>query len=313
MSPALRLAPFALAACATATAAPLRCAESPAPQGPARHAGAVHPTLPTLRLENLRFQDLSECATGTCSIEGASPLAPTTPATDDGATTLPPAMAWVQVIRPGAAVAIARRANTDLLGVALVGTLSIERPGAPQVAPLRAAGWTAFLVPDGDAVLRAVGDAPAAAILVSAQGEAAITGRARDVELSDLVTHETLTWADGAMHARIAFEGPRSPRASLGVLIASDDAAVAEHAHDRAWEVLAAVSAAGHLHVPAQSVPGVARPLQARDRSVTAGSIVYVPAGVRHAWIPDGTHPLIAVQVYSPAGPEQRFRGLAGR
>jgi mannose-6-phosphate isomerase-like protein (cupin superfamily) len=140
-----------------------------------------------------------------------------------------------------------------------------------------------------------------------------VPGRGADVETVDLVTTQDLSWAHGAVHARIAFEGPRSPRASLGVLLASDDAPVAEHLHDGAWEVLAALSAAGRLHVPAQSVPGVSAPLEARDRTVTAGSIVYVPAGVRHGWVPDGTRPLIAVQVYAPAGPEQRFRGLAGR
>lgn len=312
MRAALAAACAALAACATQ--APPRaqgCVEAPALQASMRRPSAIHPVLPTLRLENLRFQDLADCATGTCTVDGASPSAPTSPATQDGATTLPPAMAWLQVIRPGAAVAIPRRANTDLLGVALVGTVSLERPGAPQVAPAHAGPWTAFLVPDGDAILRAAGDAPAAAILVTASGSSPAGERPRDVQLRDLVTAQDLSWAQGSVHARIAFEAPLSPRASLGVLIASDNAPVAEHAHEGAWELLAAVSAAGRLHVPAQTVPGVAQPLEARDRTVTAGSIAYVPAGVRHAWIPDGTHPLIAVQVYSPAGPEQRFRGLS--
>lgn len=307
---ALALA-LGLSACASRTAPPPRCAEPVTAAAP--RPRAVTPSLPTLRLENLRFHDRADCAAGECRVEGASPFAPAQPATQDGATTLPPAMAWLQVVHPGATVVVPRRASTDLLGVALVGEVSLDRVGAPQVAPVRARPWTAFLLPDGDAVLRAAGSDPVAVLLVTATGDAPASDRGQDWVLQDLVSAETLSWADGAVHARIAFEAPRSPRASLGVLIASDDAPVAEHAHDGAWELLAAVSAAGRLHVPAQTVPGTSLTLAARDRTVTEGTIAYVPAGVRHAWMPDGTHPLIAVQVYAPAGPEQRFRGLAGR
>jgi hypothetical protein len=299
-----------LLGCATTPPPRAACAEV-APAGTVVRPRSIAPSLPTLRVENLRFHDLAVCASGECRVEGASAFAPARPATEDGATTVPPAMAWVHVVHPGAALVLPRRAATDLLGVALVGEISLERPAAPQVAPVRAGPWTAFLVPDGDAVLRAVGGAPAAALLVTATGDAPVTGRGGDVVLRDLVALDDLSWAGGAVHARIAFEAPLSPRASLGVLIASDDAPVAEHAHPGAWEVLAAFSAAGRLHIPAQTVGDVT--LTARDRSVTGGSIAYVPASVRHAWVPDGTHPLIAVQVYAPAGPEQRFRGLAGR
>lgn len=306
MSPALLLA------CAAAPTPPPRCAEAVTP-AVAHRPRPITPSLPTLRIENLRFHDRAECATGECRVEGASPFAPAQPAAQDGATTLPPAMAWVQVIRPGATVIVPRRPATDLLGVALVGEVSLDRVGAPQVAPVHAPPWTAFMLPEGDGVLRAAGSDPVAVLLVTATGDAPSGDRGRDWVLRDLVSHEDLSWADGAVHARIAFEAPLSPRASLGVLIASDDAPVAEHAHPDAWEVLAAVSAAGRLHVPAQTVTGTDITLSPRDRTVTEGTIAYVPAGVRHAWIPDGTHPLIAVQVYAPAGPEQRFRGLAGR
>lgn len=305
-------APLALAllsACAAAPPPAPRCADAVS-SAVTHRPRPITPSLPTLRIENLRFHDRAECATGECRVERP---APAQPAAQDGATTLPPAMAWVQVIRPGATVIVPRRPSTDLLGVALVGEASLDRVGAPQVAPVRAPPWTAFFLPDGDGVLRAAGEEPVAVLLVTATGEASAGDRGRDWVLRDLVSQDDLSWADGAVHARIAFEAPLSPRASLGVLIASDDAPVAEHAHPGAWEVLTAISAAGRLHVPAQTVPGTDITLTARDRTVTEGTIAYVPAGVRHAWVPDGTHPLIAVQVYAPAGPEQRFRGLAGR
>jgi hypothetical protein len=38
---------------------------------------------------------------------------------------------------------------------------------------------------------------------------------------------------------------------------------------------------------------------------------VAVPSGVEHAFVPGGTRPFVAVQLYVPPGPEQRFRKLA--
>ncbi len=263
-------------------------------------------TLPALTLGNLRFRDVHECGAGEC-VHAGSPVAPGAVAVEDGATTLPPTSAWVQVIRPGAAVQLPADPAVDVLGVTLVGAVSIESPSAAGGSAARAVAWTAFRAPGAGVVLRAVGAEPAAAVLIRASGGGS-EAPARPV-LHDLSTGETLRWAGGAMHARIAFEGQASPRASLGLLFASDDAAVAEHAHPGAWETLIALSAAGHLHLPAQRAGD--RELPARDRTVTDGTIVYVPAGVRHAWVPDGTHPLVAIQLYSPPGPEQRFRALA--
>ena len=38
---------------------------------------------------------------------------------------------------------------------------------------------------------------------------------------------------------------------------------------------------------------------------------VLIPAGAKHAWKPEPGSKLVAVQMYSPPGPEQRFVGLA--
>ena len=39
--------------------------------------------------------------------------------------------------------------------------------------------------------------------------------------------------------------------------------------------------------------------------------MVPVPPGVKHSWKPDPGTKLVAVQFYSPPGPEQRFKALA--
>src|SRR5262249_52438885 len=113
-----------------------------------------------------------------------------------------------------------------------------------------------------------------------------------------------LTWAGGAMHARLGFEGPA--RASLGVLMASKDAAVPPHRHDTSWEVLCALSAKGS----AKRAKGSGSK-EFESIEVAGGSVVTMPKATEHAWTPSGDAPLVAIQLYAPPGPEQRFKKLA--
>ncbi len=90
--------------------------------------------------------------------------------------------------------------------------------------------------------------------------------------------------------------GTGSAEASVTLLELSPGAAVAEHTHEAA-EYLYVVAGAAELTV-------AGKPL-----AVKAGDAVFLPKGVKHtAKVPaDAKGPLSAVQVYSPAGPEQRF------
>jgi hypothetical protein len=107
-----------------------------------------------------------------------------------------------------------------------------------------------------------------------------------------------LTWAEGKMHAHLDVEAAVSPFAYVGRL--EGDAPVAEHQHDGVWEVLAAVEGEGTFTLGS-------KPYRLKDEQ-----IVVVPPGVKHAFSPaPGSH-LRAVQLYSPPGPEQRFRVIAG-
>lgn len=108
---------------------------------------------------------------------------------------------------------------------------------------------------------------------------------------------EELTWAEGRMHAHLDVGTDLSPEAYLGRL--SGSAPVAEHTHPEQWEILAAVEAAGTFTV--NGVP----------HRLGAGEILAVPPGTRHSWQPDPGSTLVAVQIYDPPGPEQRFVGLA--
>lgn len=107
-----------------------------------------------------------------------------------------------------------------------------------------------------------------------------------------------LVFAGGAMHAHLDLDDRAvSPSVYLGRL--SGSAGVPEHAHDKSWEILCAFEAAGSFMFAGQ------------PRRLGPRECVFLPPGTRHSWQPDPGSTLIAVQLYAPPGPEQRFKKLA--
>jgi mannose-6-phosphate isomerase-like protein (cupin superfamily) len=107
-----------------------------------------------------------------------------------------------------------------------------------------------------------------------------------------------LAFMGGAMHARLDLDDRAVvPSVYFGRLMGT--AGVAEHAHDKSWEVLCAVEAAGTF-----TLAGQVQRLGPR-------TCVFVPPGAKHSWQPDPGSTLVAVQLYAPPGPEQRFKKLA--
>jgi mannose-6-phosphate isomerase-like protein (cupin superfamily) len=115
------------------------------------------------------------------------------------------------------------------------------------------------------------------------------------VDLKDAKNH---SWADGAFHARIAFGGQYELPVSLGTLISSPDGKISEHDHPT-WEHIAILEGAGTMN------------LAGADHRVAPGAIFHIPKGMKHAFAPSGSSRLVAVQLYTPSGPEQRFIQLA--
>lgn len=107
-----------------------------------------------------------------------------------------------------------------------------------------------------------------------------------------------LTWAGGKMHATLLVEKDDAKFVYAGLL--DGTAGVAEHVHERSWEALCAIEAAG-----AFTLAGI-------EQRLGPKTCVFVPPNTKHSWTPDAGSTLSAVQFYVPAGPEQRFRGLAG-
>lgn len=124
-----------------------------------------------------------------------------------------------------------------------------------------------------------------------------------------------LEWAHGTMTARLDVAPPNgtdakgagkpdagakptlSPELYLGRL--DGTGAVAEHIHATQWEILAAVEASGTFV------------LDGTEGRLGPRQIVMVPPGAKHAWKPEPGSRLVAVQMYTPPGPEQRFVALA--
>jgi mannose-6-phosphate isomerase-like protein (cupin superfamily) len=110
-----------------------------------------------------------------------------------------------------------------------------------------------------------------------------------------------LTWGKGTMHAHLDVgsskeDEPVSPRLYVGRL--SGTGAVAEHRHQDSVEVIAAVEASGTFTIAG------------KPHRLAAGEIVTVPKDTLHSWTPDPGSKLVAIQMYLPHGPEQRFIAL---
>jgi mannose-6-phosphate isomerase-like protein (cupin superfamily) len=69
--------------------------------------------------------------------------------------------------------------------------------------------------------------------------------------------------------------------------------------HPDSWEILCAVDAAGTFT------------LDGKDQRLGPRQVVTVPPATKHAWTPDEGSNLVAIQLYAPPGPEQRFKALA--
>jgi quercetin dioxygenase-like cupin family protein len=226
-----------------------------------------------------------------------------------------PALVWSHDLgAPGATVRFPRHASVDVYGVVLKGAVTLRGDeGGPALGAKR---WVAFRAPGAGASVAASEAGARVLLAVVTAGEplrdalatpaagAAWKTRPAALAVVDLAASKDLAWGGGAMHARLGFQGA-GQRASLGLLMASADAQVARHRHDDAWEILVALRASGTAGRAAGG--GALEGSRLED-----GGVVAMPRGIDHAWTPDGKKALVAVQLYVPPGPEQRFKKLAG-
>lgn len=320
----LLFAALSLAGCAPAAPPAPAAVEAPASApptvaAPASSASAAAPPAPTPTpisgelpvAAGAHVGPLVRCEQRVC---GGSALLPAEVVPEPGA----PAVVWTIALSSNDfAAVLPRHAAVDVYGVVLEGQVTLRGDG-PKEEGVALRPWSAFVAPGAGLRLVAQGG-PARVVVVPVTGGAPLaealapagkgaspgwTMRPGAIEITALDGAADLAWGGGAMHARLGFEGAR--KASLGVLMASKDAKVAPHQHDTSWEVLAALTAsgtAGRASGPGQEALAAV--------PVSDGSVVLMPIATRHAWTPRGDAPLVAIQLYVPPGPEQRFKKLA--
>ena len=100
--------------------------------------------------------------------------------------------------------------------------------------------------------------------------------------------------AGGKAIARLINEG----EAYMGILEGHPGLVVPEHTHPNAIEMLYVLQGGGIMTIAGQ------------EAQVRPGMAIQVPRGVKHAFrIPaDAKEKFVAVQVYTPSGPQTRFR-----
>lgn len=122
----------------------------------------------------------------------------------------------------------------------------------------------------------------------------------RPMRVAHRATAAPLVVSDGHLEVRILLDadGSGAMHAGLAVLEGDPETRVAPHVHDAAAELLFIEEGEGTMTIGERTL------------AVRPGIVVYVPEGVVHSFEPTGARPLVALQVYAPSGPEQRFRGM---
>ncbi|NUP09288.1 MAG: cupin domain-containing protein [Polyangiaceae bacterium] len=256
-----------------------------------------------------RLDDRVVCDRGTCVATLALSKAPVAPSDAPSVAHL-----WEHQIAPGATLTVPRDDAFAVIAVVLEGsahdTPVIEDEPTPD-GPLEP--LTGVFYRGGGFSLRAEGGAARvllASVLRRDLGSFKTkgstwskrpTGSGDSIVRFDLRT-QAFVFGGGKMNAILGLEDrkDRAPDASCSLLGIAAGGAVPEHVHANEWELLAIVSGDGRMSLG--EGPNKA------SRDVKPGNIVHIPKGVLHAFQSTSTEPVIAIQLYTPPGPEQRFK-----
>lgn len=229
---------------------------------------------------------------------------------------------WQEKLGANVKLDFPRSKGLGMLGVVLEGVVTAAASEGGTLAAMKP--WSAFAAPGAGLSLTA--DAEGGLVLVVAypiegkladqiaalrKSDKAVywSERPGSFVIDDLERIEAQTWAGGGAHAWLGLEQERSPNAYLGLLLISGETPVADHGHEVAWEILFPLRGEGSLVLSGQGAASSEG--FPRDVPVRPGEVVTMPPGVHHAYNPGGDEPLLAVQLFVPPGPEQRYRTLA--
>jgi mannose-6-phosphate isomerase-like protein (cupin superfamily) len=276
---------------------------APEPAGPSSIDGKLPDAPPTALARS------HQCAQKVCALGKLLPdvaFAKGTPSGGDA-----PGALWLEDVAAGSSVTLPRDHRVEVLGVLLSGDAVVRGDeGSPA---LKLGRWSAFRAPGAGLVLEA-GSEGAKLVLGVAVANGTLADAMADLEKKawevrwkkrpsplaqvSLADAKDLAWGGGAYHVRLAFGDATPIPGSLGTLSMSPDGGVKEHSHD-SWEHIAILEGAGSMNV------------EGKGYEVKAGSVFDLAPGEKHSFTPAKTAPLLAVQMYTPSGAEQRFVKLA--
>jgi quercetin dioxygenase-like cupin family protein len=193
--------------------------------------------------------------------------------------------------------------DVDAMIVAVAGSGNAR--GIEESAPRQLARWDAIHAPGLGVELATrtldltivLALAPTTGTLATAIDGAAWKDRPSSAARIELRATEELMWGDGKFRVRIGFGAPESPNLSLAILYLDPDATVPLHEHAETV-VITTIDGSGET-----TIAGTTQP-------VAVGATIAIPPKTQHG-VRTTTSPLLCVQTYAPAGPEQRFRKLA--
>ena len=283
---------------------PHRAGASLAPAG--ANAALAAPGLPQDLPAEFARQEV--CVEGTCSLAHWLPDPSYAESPFEGI----PAQAaiWVHLLKAHTKLALPPNAALELVVVCLAGELKVHdtMPAAGSTPPTaELSPWTALRAPGAGAELECgAADCRAMLALIAPHSTLGVAVRATPSAAPRSIPFEVRAFESaiaaapnhGKNHVRILFGGvatnPPLPF-SLTLLQAGAPALIVPHTHDSSWENLLVLEGHGDLELRGRSYP------------IGGGESLHIAPRVRHGYVARGVEPFVALQLYTPAGPEQRF------
>ena len=206
----------------------------------------------------------------------------------------PTATEVLYVIRGMARV---RSADNPAPAIAEAGDIIYCPAGLPhsiESAPLAQLELVQLFVPPGPQHVYLDPSARGATVAVQKKKGGTSQGGAGDPKIIKAGAVKPYPILGGKGEVALYLDGTGGAPGSVQRLEAEAGAKVPPHKHDTSDEILYILSGRGQMTVAGQTLP------------VTAGDAVHLPLGVEHAL--EVSEKLVAVQLYAPGGPEQRFK-----
>jgi len=217
---------------------------------------------------------------------------------------------WVHVLRAPAKLSLPPSAVLELAVVCLSGEIGVNDrllAAGTTPAPVLLRPWMALRAAGAGVDLEcAEGECRAMLALIAPNSTLASALATTPASAPRTVPLETRSFDDSAVgtqsrgqyQARVLFGDTRTrPPLPFSLILLEADAPVliAPHSHTGSWENLLVLEGHGDLELRGRSYP------------IAGGESLHIAPRVRHGYVARGQARFVALQLYTPAGPEQRY------